>query len=94
MDDAANAAVGEARADVVMAVAMDTKDSMASRRDGCCGSFASLLCLKLSSSSWLRSSVIIILLLLRFVRSVLLLFVESSSSWNEENAVIAVVVLR
>ena len=40
VDDAASAALGEARtdvaADVVMAVAMDTKDSMASRRDGCC----------------------------------------------------------
>ena len=51
-DDAARAAVGEARAVVadvvVMAVAMDTRDSMASRRDGCC-SFV-LLCLKLSSS--------------------------------------------
>ena len=66
VDDAASAAVGEARADVAvvvaMAVAMDTKDSMASRRDGCCGSFASLLCFKLSSS-WLRSSSIILLLL-------------------------------
>ena len=57
VDDAANASVGEARAVVVMAVAMDTKDSMASRRDGCCGSFASWLCLlKLSFSSWLPSS--------------------------------------
>ena len=40
VDDAASAAVGVARAVVtdvvVMAVAMDTKDSMASRRDGCC----------------------------------------------------------
>ena len=40
VDDAASAAVGEAMTDVaaavvVMAVAMDTRDSMASRRDGC-----------------------------------------------------------